>query len=833
MLTEQRHRTIEEPDIGYGQLLNILLRRFVWFGGAIVGAVGIAIFLTSREASTYESSMQLLIEPNYRQTIDLNENRNQQLRTKEDYVTQLNLMRSDTFTEQAFEKLLLDFPNLCDEADSETACMNAVKRSLNLVQLLEGKTETRIFEATFTAEDRKITQAFLERLGEVYIDYNQAQQEERVAKGLALVNQQIAEVQGNLTSSRQELKLFRETENLIDPEQQALRVTESLRQIEQTQVDVDTQYRDVRAQYNALQDQLSADPQSALISSRLSQSSRYQQLLNALQQTELELEKRLAVYAEGDPGVQDLMSEREGRIALLQEEVTRVLGEVPAQISLNESDLLREGQLGQIDLSLVSDLVESEVRLQSLEARQSGLQEAKDELDSRLNAFPSLIATYDRIQPELEIQQQSLEQLLQIRQELSNELAQGGFSWELVEAPEAGKKISPNPPQNILLGAIAGIFVGGALAFGREAIDNVVRTSDELKKRVALPLLGVIPEMRARELDVLLTPTDREQHRTPMSSLNQGQSFRDAVDLIYKTIQLSSPQPFSSLMVTSALAGEGKTTLAIGLAMSAARSQKRVLLLDANLRHPSLHKLLNLSNEQGLSAHLQSTRTSGGRRLKPVSLLLAGTSIDVLPAGAVPEDPVKLLSSLQMQQLLTYAQSSYDLVILDAPVISGLADGLQLASLCGGVVMVSRLDRITQADLTEATVALDQVNGIGIIANGYRGGAKSNNIYNHKSNLKPPTGGPSKVWHAIRGVLGRKKGKKPNLAPSFLGVGAMLTTASQGNLPPEGPQQSPKNLQQLPPGRSVSKGEPLRRLTTSSMESGVTSMHVPQWSDSA
>ncbi|ESA38666.1 capsular exopolysaccharide family protein [Leptolyngbya sp. Heron Island J] len=751
MRTTQLSPSEEKSEIGYGQLLNILLRRFVWFGGAIVGTVGIAIALTLREDPVYQSSMQLLVEPNYRQTVDITNGQQQGRRSSSsqtDYATQLNLMRSKSFVEQTVEQLQGDYPEVCDPSEPLADCANSFQNALTLSQVSEGDAKTGIFKATFKGEDPEIVQSFLENLGDVYLSYNQEQQEQRLKRGLALVNQQIDSVQESLAVSRQALKDFRESENLIDPEQQSLTVADSLRQIEQSKVEVETQYLDVQAEYTALQEQLSADPQSAMIASRLSQSSRYQQLLNALQETELALEQRRSLYAEADPGVQDLLSQRQGNVSLLQAEVERVLGDVPAQVDLDETALLTEGQLSEIELGLVSNLVQATVDLQSIRARRSGLDQAANQLRTELAKYPSLIAEYDRIQPEAQIQQQSLEQLLQLRQELSNELAQGGFSWDIVEPSQLGEKISPQPKQNIMLGVVAGVFLGGALAFGREAIDTVVRTSDELKKQVALPLLGVIPEIPTRKADALLSMLDSERVPNDSLSISQSQPFRDAVDLIYKTIQLTHSQPLSSLLVTSALVEEGKTTLSIGLALSAARSHQRVLLIDANFRNPSLHQYLGLLNIQGLSTQLHPNLSQWNKtKISPVSLSYSGTSVDVLLAGAVPEDPMSLLSSRQMRQVLEKAEKTYDLVIVDAPAISGLADGLQLASMCDASILVSRLDRITQTDLTHTMAMLDQVNTIGIVANGHRENHRSMRLYERNGSSKISKE-PAMLWRS-------------------------------------------------------------------------------------
>ncbi|PSP09039.1 MAG: capsular biosynthesis protein, partial [Cyanobacteria bacterium SW_9_47_5] len=186
---------------------------------------------------------------------------------------------------------------------------------------------------------------------------------------------------------------------------------------------------------------------------------------------------------------------------------------------------------------------------------------------------------------------------------------------------------------------------------------------------------------------------------------------------IYKNIQLlNRGSELSSLVVTSALAGEGKSTLVLGLAISAARLDQRVLVIDADLRHSSLHEELALSNEEGLSTLLSGeTEQPNLHHISPL-----GSNIDLLTAGSTPNDPVKLLSSQGMRELIAEFEQSYDLVMLDTPSILGTVDAIQTASFCSGVVMVGRLDRVTQSQLSQATTMLSKLNAIGIVANGGR-----------------------------------------------------------------------------------------------------------------
>jgi len=168
-------------------------------------------------------------------------------------------------------------------------------------------------------------------------------------------------------------------------------------------------------------------------------------------------------------------------------------------------------------------------------------------------------------------------------------------------------------------------------------------------------------------------------------------------------------------MLTSAIPGEGKSTVALGLAVSAAHMHRRVLLIDANLRQPSLHKILELSNDWGLSLLLiDETNTHVKEYIQPIH-----PAIDVLTAGPTPEDTVKLLSSDRMKELVQLFEQTYDLVLIDTPPILRTVDAKLIACICNGIVIVSRIGQVTQTELTQATeiFSKSELNLIGIIAN--------------------------------------------------------------------------------------------------------------------
>ena len=707
-----------ESEFGYGQLFGIIWRRRWWFLGVFGSAIAIAAFFASQEEPLYQSSMQLLVEPNFEERLiqaDLDNNStNYRSPNDSDYATELNLLRSETLISRAVEALQADYPELTVEE---------VQDSLQLFRLAEDDTNTRIFQASYISDDPVLVQKVLQQLQVVYLNYNLERQEDRLNRGLDFINRQLETARQNLGGSQQALEQFRQQEDLIDPERQGLTVTDILNELGQEQVLADAQYEELQAQYQLLREQVGLSPELALIQSKLSQSPRFQSLLDALQTSELEIAEQRTVFTDLDPSVQVLLDKRDNQISLLQQEVSRVLGASANAIALNEQDLLTAGQLSTVDTNLILEMVKTQASLNSLAERRAVLAQREQELRAEFQRFPGLIAEYDRIQPEIEIERAVLQQLLQDREQLRAELARGGYTWQIVEAPERVKEVGPNRTRTLALGGVAGLFLGGVAAFAREALDGAVHTSEDLSKQIALPLLGMLP---THALQQSTTPSrylpavqsGSAIASTPTLEIIQSLAFREAVDLIYKNIQfISATSQLKSLAITSALPGEGKSTLTLALALTAARLGQKVLVIDGDLRRPTLHEKLGLLwDAQGLSTFL----TGKVDVLTSYPLTWLNQNIDVLPAGLEPADPVQLIGSHQMQQLMQNYERDYDLVLVDTPPVIGTVDALQLASYCSGAVIVAQLERASQAELNQARNLLARLNVLGIVANGAR-----------------------------------------------------------------------------------------------------------------
>ena len=271
----------------------------------------------------------------------------------------------------------------------------------------------------------------------------------------------------------------------------------------------------------------------------------------------------------------------------------------------------------------------------------------------------------------------------------------------------------PNIQVNLLMALVVGLMGGVGLAFFLEYLDNTVKSVDEISDRFGIPVVGVLPLAGAdevKDLDTLVLKKPRA-------------AFSEAIRTTRVSIQLSSAmdKPPKTILVTSTSPSEGKSTIATNLALAFVSSEERVLLIDADLRRPRLHRIFNGNGRSG-SRHTQ----------KGLSHILSGICksdqaiqktdferLHFLSAGPMPPNPTELLASNQMKTLLTDLDGVYDRIIIDSPPASGFADVLVLGNFVDGVVLVSNLGQTHREALRIFRRSLFNVGGnlLGAIVN--------------------------------------------------------------------------------------------------------------------
>jgi receptor protein-tyrosine kinase len=248
---------------------------------------------------------------------------------------------------------------------------------------------------------------------------------------------------------------------------------------------------------------------------------------------------------------------------------------------------------------------------------------------------------------------------------------------------------------------IVGLLLGAAAALVRARLDRSVRDGDEVSRLVGAPMLGVVPR----------DPGLGESHvMDRQSTSGSAEAFRQ----LRTNLQFISPdRPPRTIMVSSALPGEGKTTLAVNLAVALAEAGRQVVLVEADLRRPRVTRYLGLVGGVGLTNIL-----SGSATLDEV-VQPYGDHFTVIGAGPTPPNPGELLASDLMSSFLDELKEKNDVVLLDAPPVLPVADASSLAVIVDGTVLSVRYGATTRDQVQQAAVTLQRVGGrtLGVVLN--------------------------------------------------------------------------------------------------------------------
>lgn len=264
---------------------------------------------------------------------------------------------------------------------------------------------------------------------------------------------------------------------------------------------------------------------------------------------------------------------------------------------------------------------------------------------------------------------------------------------EVIAGPELNTApVSPRPARNISLAILIGLAIGFGVAVLREALDTTIKTSESLRETVSAPVLATVPfDAAAKDDPLLVGATARSARAESIRQLRTNLQFVD-VD-----------HPVKTLVVTSAIPGEGKSSTACNLAILFAESGKRVVLIDADLRRPRLAEYLNLESSAGLTTVL-----AGQARVSDV-LQRWGDQLWVLSSGLLPPNPSELLGSKHMAELLNELREEFDIVIVDCPPLLPVTDGAVVAAHADGALLLVRCQKTTTAQAASAAQALRSV----------------------------------------------------------------------------------------------------------------------------
>jgi capsular exopolysaccharide synthesis family protein len=495
---------------------------------------------------------------------------------------------------------------------------------------------SRLVDVAFTSADREFAARAVNVLAEEYVQQNLAFKLENTQKTLDWLIREVARQQALVQTSERLMAEYRENKNALSLEDRQNIVGSRLNQVNEAVTRAKTQRVQRETAYRQIVEAGDRDSLTAIF-----QNSFIQNLKTRAAELERERVKLLERYGERHPQVQNVTSQiadaRRQIDAEVDKAVAAIKNDYEAAVS-EEQTLARE-----------------------LETQKSAA------LDLNRKGID-----YSVLQREAESNRQVYESLLQREKELrvvANSRANNVRLLDRAEVP--GGPFTPNVSRAWMMALLFGIAFGVATAFTIDYVDDTVKTPEDVTWRLKLNFLGLVPKVRGERHPLLSGPVPHDF----------GEAFR-----ALRTALVASSHDASTrvIAITSAQPLEGKTTTAVNMALALAIGGARVLLIDADMRRPSLHKALRLPNDQGLSQLLV-----GEARMRDVVQRTGDPNLLVVTAGRTPTNPSELLGSDRMRAFVQQlGVGPFDWVIIDTPPVLAVTDAVILAPLVSSVTFV-------------------------------------------------------------------------------------------------------------------------------------------------
>ncbi len=527
-------------------------------------------------------------------------------------------------------------PPARDETPDERALVDAL---LGRIQV-NPVPNSRLVDVVVQAADPKVAALLANAIAEEYVALNLEIKLQNTQKTLDWLEGELAKARAKVEESERKLAEYREAQNALSLEERQDTVVARLQQLN----DAVTRAKMTRVQKETLYNQLkdldpdspAADTHPAILQNGVIQQIKGQ--LAELRQRKAELSNR---YGPKHPEMQKIDRSIAEATERLRSETQKII------------DSLRNEYL-------------------SAAAEESRLAAALKEQERAAMDLNRKRIDYGVLEREAQSNRQVYEALLQKQKELQVVSSSKENNVRLMDRAEIpGAPFTPNPRRNLLIAIALGLVLGLGLAFTLDYLDDTVKTPEDITRRLRIPFLGLIPAVRGETVPVLSGSAPHDF----------GEAYRA---LRTSLVFTSGDQPSRIIVITSAQPLEGKTTTACNLAIVLALGGARVLLVDADMRRPGVHRVLGLPNALGLS-HL----LVGQAKMREVVQRASEPNLYVVTAGRVPPNPSELLGSERMKQLLAnLATGPFDWVILDTPPVLAVTDAVILTPLASGVVFV-------------------------------------------------------------------------------------------------------------------------------------------------
>ena len=670
---------------------NVLRKRHAIVLLTLVAVVLLAIIHSFRTVPIYEAVGRIAI---YRQgpaavrlknTPEDSDDRDPSI----DLDTQVKILQSATIASEVIKDLRLDqdpaFGGVPAASGAESKLSSAMdpKRQAALLASFFGGLKvlelpnTRIIELRYDSRDPKLAARIVNTLAKTYIEQNFKNRYNATMQTSDWLAHQLAELQIKVETSQEKLVQYQKENGIVGLDDKQNVVTAKLTDLNQrlTEAESDRIQREARYRFASSDDanQASNPFEPAGLG-----------LLGKLRSQRSDLKVQLAqLTLQFGPAYPKVL-------------------ELNRQMSALDEDIQTERQR-EVEKLRADYLAAAE--------REHLLQQAFDRQTQQTNQLNEKSIEFNLLKRDMESSRALYESLLEKLKEAGVMAGLQSSNVQIVDdARVPVRPILPDIPHNLRMALLFGLFGGIALAFLFEALDNTVRTPEQVQELTTLATLGVIPltqglrggrrqELKAASEDSYSLPEVLDPMIKP--------EIQEAYRALCTAILLSSPgNPPKVMLVTSSLPQEGKTTTIANCAVGLSLRKFRVLLIDADMRRPRLHSVFGLPNSTGLSMYLagHASLDSVIRDVGPVA------NLSVITSGPISPHPAELVGSCRMQELLDECAERFDFVLVDSPPVLSVTEGVLISVMVDTTMVVVRAGQTTKAALRRALNMLSQVN---------------------------------------------------------------------------------------------------------------------------
>ncbi len=695
-------RDRQPEEIRFDKYWLTLKRHRLPAGLVFLLAVAVAGFVASMDKPSYQAEGKLLFRKRDRTAALLAEADKstplEALNNQNTPVdTEAEVLRSIPLVQQVIGKLKLKLPT--------GAVLPPEALLANLT--VKGVKGTDILLVSYKSDNAKVAAAVVNQLIQTYIANNVQRNRAEAVAARNFIGKQLPEITVRLEQSEINLRNFEEANAVVSLPDEAKSSVETLAELSTQIATAKSNFDNANAQTEALRQRVQRSESGALALNNLNQSTAVQQALGQLQQVEAELANQQTLYRSGHPTVAILERRQQAMNDLLRQRVGEVLGS-------NQAVSRQELQVGLSEQKLIEQFIGAEINRQGLASQMSALVQARTAYQSRGNRLPRLRQQREALERQVVTLRNNYNALSQRLQEV--ELAENqdlGIAQVVAQATVPTLPLASKQKLMLMGGSVVGALLYILTAFALDLRDHSIKTAKEVREIFPFPSLGLIPLLRRKQLRGRHT---QDLGIPPLPVIEYPNSLTSAA---YRMLQsnlkfLNPDRRVKSITITSAIAKEGKSTVAANIAATLAQMGHRVLLIDVDFYRPIQHRIWELPNNVGLSNVIMSQV-----KLKTV-INRVQLNLDVIPSGTLPPRPLALVDSQRMTALLSAFEEQYDYVICDTPPLVLASDVVALGKKTDGVLLVVRPGIIDANSAEEAKRIMAQSNLelLGIVTNG-------------------------------------------------------------------------------------------------------------------